>query len=65
VGPYSGPHVGRSGKEHIGFLLGKPKENYHLEDPVVDGEKWKGAHRVLLGKPEEKLSLGRPSRRWG
>jgi hypothetical protein len=24
----------------------------------------KGVHRVLVGKPEGKTSLGRPSRRW-
>jgi hypothetical protein len=24
----------------------------------------RGVHRVLVGKPEEKMSLGRPRRRW-
>jgi hypothetical protein len=24
----------------------------------------RGVHRVLVGKPEEKRSLGRPRRRW-
>ena len=25
---------------------------------------WRGVHRVLVGKPEEKRPLGRPRRRW-
>ena len=25
---------------------------------------WRGVYRVLVGKPEEKRPLGRPSRRW-
>ena len=25
---------------------------------------WRGVHRVLVGKPEEKIPLGRPRRRW-
>jgi hypothetical protein len=27
-------------------------------------EEDRGVHRVLVGKPEEKMPLGRPSRRW-
>jgi hypothetical protein len=26
--------------------------------------KWRGAYRVLVGKPEGKRQLGRPKRRW-
>ena len=25
---------------------------------------WRGAYRVLVGRPEGKISLGRPRRRW-
>ena len=27
-------------------------------------EEWRGVHKVLVGKPEGKRSLGRPRRRW-
>jgi len=26
--------------------------------------KWRGAYRVLMGKPEGKRKLGRPTRKW-
>jgi len=25
---------------------------------------WRGVYRMLVGKPEEKTPLGRPTRRW-
>jgi hypothetical protein len=28
-------------------------------------EERRGVYRILLGKPEERIPLGRPSRRWG
>ena len=31
---------------------------------VARMEVWRGVHRVLVGKPEGKRTLGRPRRRW-
>jgi hypothetical protein len=31
---------------------------------VASMEEERGVHRVLVGKPDEKRSLGRPRRRW-